>query len=92
MTVSFTVPKTTSQKKKKSVLLGASKRLSAGSPPFSHLTRKHCTTYAKSILFTGTASKAQILTYKGEEKSETCLCGNMEREPQIIRRVIHTSK
>lgn len=48
---------------------------------------------AKSILLTDTASKAEILwTYKVEEKIEKYLCGNMERELQSIRRLLHTSK
>lgn len=74
VSVSSTLPKTTSQKKK-SVLLGARKRPSAESrkPLFQSF---NTLTYAKSTLFTGTASKTQILqNYKVEEKFEKYLCG-----------------
>lgn len=89
---SSTVPRTTSQRKEKSVLLGATTRPLA-SACFSHVTNTHCITHAKSILSSGLDSKAQIApNLQMAEKFEEYLCENTEKELQGIRRLVHTSK
>lgn len=91
--VSFTVPKTTSQKKLKikkkkiSTIRGKEEAFSRKSlfQSFNTLT------YAKSTLFTGTASKTQIFqNNKVEENFENTYVEYGEL--QGIRRLSHTSQ